>query len=330
MKTKFGIGCLVQWYEIEIVNEYIESLKQALNHYNDDELLVDFTFNVNQMLEKVDESQTSIETLVNKFTHMMNELESDNNYNIKYRVNEDFITIADYRRWFLDKYCTEVDVLVQGETDALIPRQTFTVLDMLHQQVKNQTPKYISTFGINKMWDDSWKPLEHVDFTDKPFIEHDDKNWWSIPYTMTIGEMNKFNDKVEDLDIVTLPHHKFNGCGFIISSEAVKAGVNIPKGAFFIDDTALQNMARQILPNMPQYHFRNILIVHNRKHPKKRSWILAENDVDYIDDRRKSTDWYNIANEFCKINDANIFNPNHKFYTWDDVWSKIREGKVNK
>ena len=330
MKTKFGIGCLVQWYEIEIVNEYIESLKQALNHYNDDELLVDFTFNINQMLEKVDESQTSIETLVNKFTDMMDELENDNNYNVKYRINEDFITIADYRRWFLDKYCTEVDVLVQGETDALMPKQTFTVLDMLHQQVKNQTPKYISTFGINKMWDESWKSIEHVDFTDKPFIHDDEENWWSIRYTMNIDEMNKFNDKVEELDIVTLPQHKFNGCGFIISSEAVKAGVNIPKGAFFIDDTALQNMARQILPNMPQYHFRNILIVHNRKHPKKRSWILAENDVDYIDDRRKSTDWYNIANEFCKINDANIFNPNHKFYTWDDVWSKIREGKVNK
>ena len=53
MKTKFGIGCLVQWYEIEIVNEYIESLKQALNHFNDNELLIDFTFNINQMLEKV-------------------------------------------------------------------------------------------------------------------------------------------------------------------------------------------------------------------------------------------------------------------------------------
>ena len=53
--------------------------------------------------------------------------------------------------------------------------------------------------------------------------------------------------------------------------------------------------------------------------------ILDENDVDYIDDRRKSTDWYNIANEFCKINDANIFNPSHKFYTWDDVWKKINK-----
>jgi hypothetical protein len=235
------------------------------------------------------------------------------------------MTIADYRRWFLDYYCDKVDVLVQGETDSLIPRQTFTVLDMLHQQVKNQTPKYISTFGINKMWDDSWKPLEHVEFTDKPFIEHDDKNWWSIPYTMNINEMNKFNDKVEDLDIINVKPHKFNGCGFVISSDAVKAGVNIPKGAFFIDDTALQNMAKKVLPDMPQYHFRNILIVHNRKHPKKRSWILAENDVDYIDDRRKSTKWYNIANEFCKINDANIFNPNHKFYTWDDVWNEVEK-----
>ncbi len=175
------------------------------------------------------------------------------------------------------------------------------------------------------MWDDSWKPLEHVEFTDKPFIEHDDKNWWSIPYTMNINEMNKFNDKVEDLDIINVKPHKFNGCGFVISSDAVKAGVNIPKGAFFIDDTALQNMAKKVLPDMPQYHFRNILIVHNRKHPKKRSWILAENDVDYIDDRRKSTKWYNIANEFCKINDANIFNPNHKFYTWDDVWNEVEK-----
>ena len=323
MKTKFAIGCLVQWYEIEIVEEYVESLRQALDLVeNKENVIVDFKLVINQDLEKIDKSRMTIDKIITRFEKIINGFELD--------VTEELMTIADYRRWFLDYYCDKVDVLVQGETDSLIPRQTFTVLDMLHQQVKNQTPKYISTFGINKMWDDSWKPLEHVEFTDKPFIEHDDKNWWSIPYTMNINEMNKFNDKVEDLDIINVKPHKFNGCGFVISSDAVKAGVNIPKGAFFIDDTALQNMAKKVLPDMPQYHFRNILIVHNRKHPKKRSWILAENDVDYIDDRRKSTKWYNIANEFCKINDANIFNPNHKFYTWDDVWSKIREGKVNK
>ena len=324
MKTKFALGCLVQWYEIEIVQEYIDSLKQSLEHQENNNVIIDFTFNINQQLEKIDESVAKLDELVDRFKTMVSPLKKlVKKYDVRCRINEDFITIADYRRWFLDEYCTEVDVLVQGETDALIPKQTFTVLDMLHQQVKKDTPKYLATFGINKMWDDSWKPLEHVDFTNKPFINDDEDNWWSIRYTMTIDEMNQFNDKVEDLDIVNVKPHKFNGCGFVISSEAVKSGVNIPKGTFFIDDTALGHMAQKVLPDIPQYHFRNILIVHNRKHSKKRSWILGENDVNYIDDKRKSTDWYTIANEFCKINDANIFNPNFKFYTWDDVWEKI-------
>ena len=324
MKTKFAIGCLVQWYEIEIVQEYIDSLKQSLEHQENNNVIIDFTFNINQQLEKIDESVAKLDELVDRFKTMVSPLKKlVKKYDVRCRINEDFITIADYRRWFLDEYCTEVDVLVQGETDALMPKQTFTVLDMLHQQVKKDTPKYLATFGINKMWDDSWKPLEHVDFTNKPFINDDEDNWWSIRYTMTIDEMNQFNDKVEDLDIVNVKPHKFNGCGFVISSEAVKSGVNIPKGTFFIDDTALGHMAQKVLPDIPQYHFRNILIVHNRKHSKKRSWILGENNVNYIDDKRKSTDWYTIANEFCKINDANIFNPNFKFYTWDDVWEKI-------
>ena len=32
MKTKFAIGCLVQWYEIEIIEEYIDSLKDTIDY----------------------------------------------------------------------------------------------------------------------------------------------------------------------------------------------------------------------------------------------------------------------------------------------------------
>ncbi len=323
MKTKFAIGCLVQWYEIEIVKEYIDSLIQALNEVeNKQDIIVDFTLVTNQDLEKVNDEIT-LKEIEKRYDDMLYELIGK--CSLRTAVRSDLYTIADYRRQFLDEYCTKADVLIQGETDALMPKQTFTILDMLHQQAKDTTPKYIATFGINKMWDESWKSIEHVDFTDKPFINDDEDNWWSIRYTMTIDEMNKFNDKVDELDMVTLSEHKFNGCGFVISAEAVKAGVNIPKGTFFIDDTALWHMAKKVLPDMPQYHFRNVLIVHNRKHPNKRSYILNEGDIDYIDDKRKSTDWYNIANEFCKINDANIFNPSHKFYTWDDVWKQINK-----
>ena len=31
LNNTFVIGCLVQWYEIELVGEYIESLKESIN-----------------------------------------------------------------------------------------------------------------------------------------------------------------------------------------------------------------------------------------------------------------------------------------------------------
>ena len=38
MKTKFAIGCLVQWYEIEIIEEYIDSLKDTIEYCKDKDI----------------------------------------------------------------------------------------------------------------------------------------------------------------------------------------------------------------------------------------------------------------------------------------------------
>ena len=51
-KTKFAIGCLVQWYECYIIEEYVESLKSAIDNY-DGEVLVDFTVVLNEDLKSV-------------------------------------------------------------------------------------------------------------------------------------------------------------------------------------------------------------------------------------------------------------------------------------
>lgn len=318
-KTKFAIGCFVQWYEIEVVKEYISSLKKSLNNYDGD-VIVDFVLNVNQKLEKLNEDLISIDDIKSGFINEISKIS-----NVKFKINEDFISISDYRRIFMDKYCEQVDVLINGESDCLIPHNTFKVLDTLHSEVKDVTPKYISTFAINKMWDNSWKQLEHVDFTDKPFINDDELNWWSIRYNMKQSEMDTFNKKVKDLDLLNINPHKFNGCGLIVSSEVIKCGINIPRGVFFInEDTAFQTLTRKMLPDMPQYHFKNILIVHNRKHPKKRMYVKNEENIEYIDDKRKSNDWYTISNQMCTINEQNLFNPKHKFYTWEDVWKKTK------
>ena len=56
-------------------------------------------------------------------------------------------------------------------------------------------------FADRKMWDDSWKQLEHPNFTDKPFVDGDTENWWSLRYNMNLDEMNAINDKVEEFEL---------------------------------------------------------------------------------------------------------------------------------
>jgi len=316
INNKFAIGCLVQWYEIEIVEEYVKSIKDAINRIeNKENIFVDFKLVINQDLEKIDESQMTVDKIITRFEAMIDGFELD--------VTEELVTIADYRRWFNDYYCDKVDVLMWGESDSLIPKTTFEILDNLHTEVGNQTPKYVSFFSTCKMWDESWKMLEHPDFTDKPFIDGDTENWWSLKYNMTLDEMNKINDKVEELDVQMTNNYKFNGCGLVISSDVVKSGVNIPKSVFFIhEDTAfLNSMTKMFEGRIPQYIIKNVLLVHNRKHPEKRNYILGEDEIDKADvgKKRLTHDWYMKANKMCEHNAYNLFNQD-KVYTWEDVF----------
>ena len=240
--------------------------------------------------------------------------------------HKNLVTIADYRREFNDKFCDHVDVLVWGESDMLVPKQMFEVLDILHQNQSTQTPKYLATFGICKMWDDTWKPLEHPAFTDKPFYDKPEQfkpdHWWSLRYTMTKDEMNEINDKTDELDVRIVSPHKFNGCGLVISSEVIKAGVNIPKSVFFVhEDSAFMWMTNKVLGNIPQYVINNILLVHNRNHPKKRMYIDGERKDGTMNEKRRSNEWYVKANKMCEQNYINLFNPKYKSFTWKDVWN---------
>ena len=313
MKTKFAIGCLVQWYECDIIEEYVESLKDSINNY-DAEIIVDFTIVTNEDLEKCISAEQK-NKCIDKIGSIL--LDFDNVRHI-----QELHTIADYRRKFNERYCDKVDVLVWGESDAILPKPMFTVLDNLHKtSIQNNNPKYLTFFGMCKMWDESWKSLEHPDFTDKPFIENDYDNWWSLKYTMTKDEMDKINNKTENVDVKILPQHKFNGCGLVISSEVIKSGVNIPKSVFFVhEDSAFMWMTNKVLGNIPQYVIKNILLVHNRNHPKKRRYIKGERKDGTMNEKRRSNDWYVKANKMCEQNYLNLFNPQFKSYTWKDVW----------
>ena len=323
MKTKFAIGCLIQWYEVDIIGEYLETLKEAISQY-DGEVIATFTVDASGNLEKP-VSMEAMENALSKIKNLVIKYGWADKVHLHWE-HKNLVTIADYRREFNDKFCDHVDVLVWGESDMLVPKQMFEVLDILHQNQSTQTPKYLATFGICKMWDDTWKPLEHPAFTDKPFYDKPEQfkpdHWWSLRYTMTKDEMNEINDKTDELDVRIVSPHKFNGCGLVISSEVIKAGVNIPKSVFFVhEDSAFMWMTNKVLGNIPQYVIKNILLVHNRNHPKKRMYIDGERKDGTMNEKRRSNEWYVKANKMCEQNYINLFNPKYKSFTWKDVWN---------
>ena len=317
MKTKFAIGCLVQWYEADIIGEYIDSLVDAINEY-DGEVLVDFVITKNhKQHEHFNGTPKDMEKCIDNIKTKISAL------NATITIVPGLHSISEYRQKFNTDFCEKADVLIWGEPDMLMPKQAFTILNHLHKQVNNSTPKYLATFATSKMWDKTWESLEHIDFTNKEFDGESDKHWWSLKYTMSKEEMNKFNDKVEDLEVTLISPHKFQGCGLVISSEVIKSGVNIPKSVFFVhEDTAFMHMTNKILGDIPQYHFKNILMVHNRKHPKKMSNVMGKENFNKYDvgKLRNQNEWYKKAHEMSLQNSNNIFNPNYKSFTWKDVW----------
>lgn len=316
LKTSFAIGCLVQWYEVDIIEEYIDSLVDAVDLY-DGEVLVDFVVTENnKKYENFDGTDEDMVKCLDSIQDKINRLPATK------KVVPGLYSISEYRQDFNTTFCEKVDVLMWGEPDMLVPKQAFVILDSLHNQVKKTTSKYLATFGTSKMWDDSWKPLEHIEFTDKTFEPEDTKNWWSLKYTMTKDEMNLFNDKVDELILTNVSPHKFQGCGLVISSEVIKSGVNIPKSVFFVhEDTAFMYMTQKVLGNIPQYHFKNILMVHNRKHPKKMLNVVGKEKFNKYDvgKLRNQNEWYRKAFEMSLQNCNNIFNPNWKSFKWEDA-----------
>jgi len=151
LNNTFAIGCLVQWYEVEIFEEYIDSVLQSLNNIeNKNRVIVDICFNMAQNLEEIDREQMELGEIFQRFLEVRRKLTSQHiNHNVKFypesieKATSKLVkpyTIADYRREFNDKYCDKVDVLMWGETDSLIPKQTFDILDKLHSQIKDSTP----------------------------------------------------------------------------------------------------------------------------------------------------------------------------------------------
>ena len=334
LNNKYIIGCHVMFYEIEIVNEFIHSVYRACEDIeNPENITVDMCFNISEFFEKVDEAQISKYDLIKRFRGYLKPLE-DLGVNVSLEIYDDMApkTMTDYRRDINHFSCQTHDYVIWGESDCLVPVQMFEILDGLMDYADSQKIyNYITTFAVRKMWDDSWKVLEHVDMTDKPYHGKGEEPElaysmpYSIRYTMSQEEMEEINSKVEQPDVRMIDYPKFDGSCLVMTSNLLKTGVNIPPGFFGLaaEDTSMMHMCIKMLgEDYRQFVIKNILKVHNRQHSQKRRYVLGDN----IGDVSNKGKWYTTLRDLNKQNMERIFN-NGKILGYKD-WEYYDKEKV--
>ena len=301
------------FYEIDMVPEYMESILDALEPMeNLENITIDFCFNISQYFEKIDTKLRTKEVLIEKFETYIDDMEK-HGANIHYTIydNDDVpYFIGDYRRQFNSKYCVDHDLLVWGESDCLMPREMFVVLENVDKYAREQNiNKFVLTFGIRKMWDASWEVLEHPFVEGKTYHEmHEPEKWKtdksSIWYTMDSSEMDVVNSISEEMDIRVIDYPRFDGSGLVISSDLVLNGCNIPPGVWACgEDTAFQNLTMRMMgKNFRQFIVKNILKVHNRNHPKKRMYVQGEGEMKTNKEKRKSNNKWMNNHRICEHN----------------------------
>ena len=324
LKNKYVIGCHVMFYEIKIYKEYIDGLINLLETVdNKENVYLDLCFNVSEKIEKIDTDKISKEELLKLFKEGIARLKDINMPNIKWKIvtpEDDFYFHADYRRDLNYYYCKKVDYIMHGETDSFFPKEALQALESLSEYTNaNNIHRYIVCFADRKMWDPSWDPTVHPKYIDHVFEDGPDShlNPNQAKSRMSIEEMNKINSEIEDFDFTYINEPKIDGSCLVLSADLVKFGVNIPPCLIYNDDHGLSIMSGKLLgKNYIQFICKNLLKVHARRHPKKRLYVLNEDNPYSLGKK------INTFEEFRRLSDANIqtlaSNAPNRFYEYKD------------
>lgn len=260
------------WYETNMVAECWDSILAAKKAAPNVEVKVVICFNKQTYVEKTQDGD-STEDYFKK--HLDHSLFVDKNTEVVIKNDNDpFYNIGDWRR---EMYDPKAKYTVWGETDTILPRDIFAILD----KVEIDQP-HLLTFAGRPMWDNTWDVVTHEKLLgySKPCqcgskhredcIELLESPWKYKDY-ITQEQLNEFNDKAGDIKIKQVPW-KIDG-----STVCISGGMPTPfiaPGMHFVrEDTCLENFCR--IKNIPQVCITTRLKGHNYWHPKKRTGTFS-------------------------------------------------------
>jgi hypothetical protein len=253
LKDKVLFHMHVMWYESQMINETLDSLYLALNNTT---LNVDIKICLN--------SQTYIEQPIkgnadDMFNEFINHFVLKNAEIIHKTNDDDFYNIGDWRR---EIYNSEYKYIIWGESDTLIPEDYFYILENI-----NIFEPHILSLSSRKMWDDSWKIVEHVSLQNLS-KSHEELGILSCGGYIDYQQLCKFNLEIDKINIIKLPMNKIDGSMLALSPNLPSPFIS-PNQHFVGEDTCAEIFFKK--HNIPQYHISTRIKGHNYNHHLKRT-----------------------------------------------------------
>ena len=170
--------------------------------------------------------------------------------------------------------------------------------------------------------------FENVQYIDRPEWTMVDEA--SSKSYMSMERMEEINAMAGELDIRILTEPKFDGSCLVISTDLIRAGVLIPHAlTHCAEDTSFGEMAKIVLgDSYVQFVIKNILRVHNRRHPRKRNYIKGEDNQMGLAGMSKGA-WWDILEKTSKYNLSILRNSQKKFIPLGEVMAQINESRDN-
>lgn len=336
LENTYAIGTLVMFYEIEMLEEYVDGiLNMCSDVENHENVTFHFTLNMQEYLESVNETEKSKKAITENFFEAVKRLQLANfNVIAQTKDNTDaFYNIAQYRRDLNYKYCELVDFIIWGETDSLFPKEGLQVIERVSDHATKQgISRFLLTFAYRVNWDRSWDILKHVKFEDTLFL--DNKHWTmndeaSSKSYMTIERMNEINAEYtkDGFDVRMISYPKFDGSLLVINTNVIKMGINIPHALLHCaEDTSFGYMCQKVMGDRyVQFIAKNVLRVHNRRHPNKRNYILNEDNPHGFAGTQKG-EWWNILEKSSKYN-LSILDSQKPFISMNELMENIKKSR---
>ena len=260
------------WYEYQMINECLNSVQNALE-LAQEEVRLRVCLNRQTYLEKYDyrfDHNDPLRELVNHPLYSRIEFIEKNDAH-------PFYNIAD---WSRDEYYPDAKYNVWGETDTIMPREFFRILEMINVDVP-----HVLSFASRPMWDNSWDVVTHeaLQGYSKPCQCPEDNHRadcielldapWKYKDLITQDELDKFNEGRE----ITIQQVPLKVDGSLLCLSGDLPHPFIPEDMHFVrEDTCAQEFFRS--KGISQLCVKSILKGHNYKHPNKRVGTSATRD----------------------------------------------------